>query len=256
MRTGVDADPFSLHGRLALVTGGNGGLGLATARALESAGASVVVTGRDVEKNAEASKEFTVLPLDVTDPEDVARLFRQLWEERSGVDILVNNAGVYLDDTVAAPDTSAWDRMIAVNLTGTLRCSREAARQMSRKAAGKIINVGSVYSAFGHPNSSGYAASKAGVVGLTKSLAAELGSAGIQVNAVLPGWFPTEINGDLPGQPRGDEIRRRTPANRWGETPDIGGAVVFLAAPASDFVTGTALPVDGGYSVTDRFIHL
>lgn len=250
-----DAGPFSLHGRLALVTGGNGGLGLAMARALRAAGASVVVTGRNTGKNAAVSAEFPVRPLDVTDPHDVSRVFRELRHEGSGIDILVNNAGVYLDDPEADPDLSAWDRMIAVNLTGALRCSREAAGQMARKNSGKIINIGSVYSTFGHPNSVGYAASKAGVVGLTKSLAARHGADGIQVNAILPGWFPTDINGDLPRQQRGEEIRRRTPANRWGRDPDIGAVAVFLASAASDFVTGTALPVDGGYSVTDRFIH-
>jgi 2-dehydro-3-deoxy-D-gluconate 5-dehydrogenase len=246
-------DLFSLHGRVAVVTGGNGGLGLAMARALRAAGAKVVVTGRDPDKNAAVSHEFEVRPLDVTDAAAVARFFDDIGRDH-GADILVNNAGVYLDDPVSEGDLSAWERMIDVNLTGSLRCARAAARHMREAGSGKIINVGSVYSVFGHPCSAGYAATKAGVVGLTRSLAVELGGQGIQANAVLPGWFPTDINGELPRMPRGEEIRRRTPAGRWGQGSDLAGITGFLASRASDFVTGTAVPVDGGYMISDRFL--
>ncbi|MCH0567187.1 SDR family oxidoreductase [Streptomyces sp. MUM 136J] len=244
---------FSLHGRLAVVTGGNGGLGLAMARALRDAGATLLVTGQDADKNAAVSGEFDVRPLDVTDAAAVARLFDDIGRDH-GVGILVNNAGIYLDDPVSEGDLSAWERMIDVNLTGSLRCARAAARHMRAAGSGKIINVGSVYSAFGHPRSAGYAATKAGVVGMTRSLAAELGPYGIQANAVLPGWFPTAINGALPQLPRGEEIRRRTPVGRWGQDADLAGITVFLASRASDFVTGAAIPLDGGYMISDRFI--
>ncbi|MDH6492285.1 SDR family oxidoreductase [Streptomyces sp. SAI-127] len=246
-------DLFSLDGQVAVVTGGNGGLGLAMARALRDAGATVVVTGRDPEKNAAVSDEFEVRPLDITDALAVTRFFDDIARDH-GIHILVNNAGIYLDDPVSEGDLSAWERMIDVNLTGSLRCAREAARHMRETGSGKIINVGSVYSVFGHPRSAGYAATKAGLVGLTRSLAAELGGHGIQANAVLPGWFPTDINGELPRMPRGEEIRRRSPAGRWGRNPDLAGITVFFASRASDFVTGAAVPVDGGYMISDRFL--
>ncbi|MFF2328373.1 MULTISPECIES: SDR family NAD(P)-dependent oxidoreductase [unclassified Streptomyces] len=249
------SESFALDGRVAVVTGGNGGLGLAMARALGAAGATVVVTGRDRAKNEVAASEFAVVPLDVTDGSAVDRFFRDIERDYGGADILVNNAGIYLDCPVLEDDLSAWDRMISVNLTGSLRCARHAALRMRRAGAGKIINIGSVYSSFGHPRSTGYAATKAGVVGLTRSLAAELGPHNIQANAILPGWFPTAINGDLPDLPRGEEIRRRTPLGRWGADADIGGLAVFLASHASDFVTGAAIPLDGGYTATDRPVH-
>ncbi|MET9381013.1 SDR family oxidoreductase [Streptomyces sp. NPDC002928] len=246
-------DLFSLHGKIAVVTGGNGGLGLAMARALRDAGAEVVVTGRDPKKNAAVSDDFEVRPLDVTDAAAVDRLFDGISRDR-GLDILVNNAGIYLDDPVSEGDLSAWEQMVDVNLTGSLRCARAAARPMREAGSGKIINVGSVYSLFGHPRSAGYAATKAGLIGLTRSLAAELGGYGIQANVILPGWFPTDINGDLPRMPRGEEIRRRTPAGRWGRDSDLSGIAVFLASRASDFVTGAAVPLDGGYMISDRFL--
>ncbi|MEU1307736.1 SDR family oxidoreductase [Streptomyces cinnamoneus] len=199
---------------------------------------------------ASVADEFEVRPLDVTDGTSVTRFFEDMARDHD-VRILVNNAGIYLDAPASEGDLSAWERMVDVNLTGPLRCAREAARHMRKTGAGKIINVGSMYSAFGHPRSAGYTATKAGLVGLTRSLAAELGGHGIQANAVLPGWFPTDSNGDLPRKPRGKEIRRRTPAGRWGRGSDLAGITVFLASRASDFVTGTTVPVDGGYMICD-----
>ncbi|MER8041712.1 SDR family oxidoreductase [Streptomyces sp. NPDC094032] len=253
MTTAFPPDLFSLKGQVAVVTGGNGGLGLAMARALQDAGATVVVTGRDPGKNAAVADEFEVRPLDVTDSPAVTRFFADLGRDRD-VHILVNNAGIFLDDPVSAGDLSAWERMIDVNLTGPLRCAREAAGHMRRAGRGKIINIGSMYSVLGHPRSAGYTATKAGLVGLTRSLATELGGHNIQANAILPGWFPTDGNGDLPRRPEGEEIRRRTPAGRWGQVSDLAGVTVFLASRASDFVTGAAVPVDGGYLVNDRFL--
>jgi 2-deoxy-D-gluconate 3-dehydrogenase len=246
---------FSLRGKVVVVTGGNGGLGRAMARAVRAAGATVVVTGRNPDRNADAAREFDVRTLDVRDPDAVEALFADVRADLGRLDVLVNNAGVYLDNPLSGDVWPAWDEQVAVNLTGTLAGARAAARCMVPQNSGKIINVGSVYSTVGHPNSVGYAATKAGVLGLTRSLAAELGPHGIQVNAILPGWFPTAMNSDLPDQPRGTEIRRRTPAGRWGTDADLAGVVVFLAAPASDFVTGVAIPVDGGYTISDRYLY-
>jgi 2-deoxy-D-gluconate 3-dehydrogenase len=257
-------DIFDLSGRLALVTGGNGGLGLAIAIALHDAGADVIVTGRNPAKNVNVPNGLAVRTLDVTDPAQTAEVFNTLAESGSRIDVLVNNAGIYRDDPLFNDDSGThnrgeaiqtWDDLIAVNLTGAYRCARLASRQMRERGAGKIINIGSAYSTFGHPRSAGYTATKTGLVGLTRALAVELGPYGIQSNAILPGWFPTEINGDLPHQQRGEEIRRRTPAGRWGETRDIAGLAVFLASGASDFVSGTAVALDGGYAISERFVY-
>jgi 2-deoxy-D-gluconate 3-dehydrogenase len=251
----MDTNLFSLAGRTALVTGGNGGLGRAIALAYRDAGARVVVTGRDPDKNR-AAADLDVLPLDVRDERGVEGAVRAVVERFGRLDVLVNNAGIFRAASVLDLSEEGWDEVLDTNLKGAFLCAKHAARAMvAAGGGGKIINVGSMYSVFGHPASIGYTASKTGVVGLTRSLAAELGPHGIQVNALLPGWFTTDMNAGLPGSPRGEEIRRRTPAGRWGEGQDLAGAAIFLASRASDFVTGTAIPVDGGYHVSDRAIH-
>jgi 2-deoxy-D-gluconate 3-dehydrogenase len=243
---------FCLDGRVALVTGGNGGLGLAMARALRDAGATVVVAGRDPAKNAAVAGEFETVALDVRDDDRVNEGVGSLVTDHGQLDILVNNAGVYRDQSMGDFIRADWDDMIATNLTGAVVCARSAAVAMRASGGGKVINVGSMYSVFGHPGSVGYAASKAGVIGATRALACELAPHHIQVNAILPGWFPTAMNGTLPAEGRGTAITRRTPAGRWGDLDDLAGPVVFLASAASDFVTGVCLPVDGGYLVSDR----
>ncbi len=247
---------FSLEGKVALVTGGNGGLGHAIAAAYEEAGARVVVTGRDPEKNRAAGAGLELLPLDVRDERAVEAVVHAVVARFGRLDVLVNNAGIFRAHSVLELSEEGWDEVLDSNLKGAFLCAKHAARAMvAAGAGGKIINVGSMYSAFGHPASIGYTASKTGIVGLTRALAAELGPHHIQVNALLPGWFTTEMNAGLPGSPRGEEIRRRTPAGRWGEGHDLAGAAIFLASRASDFVTGTAISVDGGYHVSDRAIH-
>ena len=244
---------FSLDNRIALVTGGNGGLGLAMARALRDAGATVVVTGRDPAKNAEVAAEFEVLKAELRDEDEVAATVGAVIADHGRLDVLVNNAGVYRDQSILDDDTFVddWNDIVQTNVTATVLCARHGARAMAA-GGGKIINVGSMYSVFGHPRSVGYSATKSAVVGITRALACELAPHGIQVNAILPGWFPTAMNGTLPSEGRGEAIRRRTPAGRWGRPEDVGGAAVFLASAASDFVTGACLPVDGGYLVSDR----
>lgn len=250
---------FSLAGRVALVTGGNGGLGRAIALGLQAAGACVAVTGRNPDKNAAVQAELggagAVYPLDVRDEPAVAATVAAVVEHFGRLDILVNNAGLYQGGSVLALTREAWDAVIGTHLTGAFLCAKHAALAMvAAGRGGKIINNGSMFSLFGGPDFVDYTSAKAGLLGLTRALAVELGQHNIQVNAILPGWFPTELTQGLPESPRGDHIRRKTPAGRWGRPEDLVGAVVFLASSASDFVTGTGLPVDGGYSVAERFL--
>ena len=243
---------FSLTGRVALVTGGNGGLGLACARALRAAGAGVVVTGRDAEKNLGVAVEFEVLELDVRDERQVQAVIGQVVDRHGRLDILVNNAGIFRDQAALDVDLDGWDEVLQTNLSGALLCAKHAAAAMIAAGhGGKILNVGSMFSVFGHPAGIGYVASKTAVVGLTRALAVELGAHGIQVNAILPGWFETAMNEGVSPERR-EAIRRRMPAGRWGQPDDVAGVVVFLASAASGYVTGTALPVDGGYLVSER----
>lgn len=149
-----------------------------------------------------------------------------------------------------------WNAVIETHLTGSFLCAKYAAQSMvARGGGGKIINIGSMYSLFGPPRFPDYASAKTGIVGLTRALAVELGRQRIQVNAILPGWYETDLTRGLPAKPFGDEVRRRTPAGRWGNPDDLVGTAVFLASAASDFVTGACIPVDGGYSVSDRLLH-
>jgi len=247
---------FSLVGRVVLVTGGNGGLGLAMARGLSDAGAMVAVTGRDAEKNDEVQQvlpDALVIAADVTDEESVAGAVRSVVECFGRLDVLVNNAGGFGGGRVTDLSLAAWRMVIDSHLTGSFLCAKYAAAHMQKQGSGgKIINIGSMYSLFGPPDFADYAAAKAGVLGLTRALAVELAADRICVNAVLPGWFETDLTRGMPRTDLGEFIRRKTPAGRWGEGADLVGPVVFLASAASDFVTGAVVPVDGGYSVSDR----
>jgi len=249
-------DGFSLEGRVVLVTGGNGGLGLGYARALREAGATVAVTGRDPEKNERAARALggdVVFPTDVRDEAAVERTVTHVVRRFGRLDVLVNNAGNFHGGSVLELSKEGWEQVIGTHLTGSFTCAKHAAREMVRRGeGGKIVNVGSMYSLFGPPGFCDYAAAKSGVVGLTRALAVELAPHGIQVNAILPGWFETDLTRGGPREPWGETIRRKTPAGRWGEVQDLAGPIVFLVSSASDFVTGVALPVDGGYSVADR----
>ena len=239
-----DSGRFSLRGRTALVTGGNGGLGLMIALGLREAGARTVGAGRNPAKNTEARKCLDdCVALDVLDEDAIACVMRDVRP-----DILVNAAGIVVVGTSAGVDGAAYNSVIHTHLTGAYLCARHAARHMER--GGKIINIGSMYSLFGSPVAGSYAAAKAGMLGLTRSLAAELAPRHIQVNAILPGWYRTDSTAGFVDSSLGEKIRRLTPAGRWGEGRDVADVGVFLAAPASDFVTGAAIPADGGYSIT------
>jgi len=249
---------FSLAGRVALVTGGNGGLGRALALGLRAAGARVAVTGRDAAKNAQVATELgpdgAVLPLDVRNEDAVAAAISAVVERFGHLDVLVNNAGLAeWNGPVTEMPRTAWDAVIETNLTGAFLCAKHAARTMvGAGGGGKIINIASIYACYGPPDFAHYPSAKAGLLGLTRALAVELAPHRIQVIAILPGWFPTTMTGDLPFTALGEQIRRKTPAGRWGEPSDLVGAAIFLASHASDFVTGAQLAVDGGYLVADR----
>jgi len=256
----VNTDLFSLAGRTALVTGGNGGLGRAMALGLRAAGARVVVTGRSDDKNVDMARELhdggAVVRLDVRDEVEVERTVEYVIERFGRLDILINNAGLAHGRSVLELTRDEWEAVVDTNLTGSFLCAKRAAQAMvTRRAGGKIINIGSMYSIFGQRGGAAYAASKTAILGLTRSLAVELAIYDIQVNAILPGWYDTAMTAGTPATPVGNEIRRRTPAGRWGKPDDIVGAAVFLASAASDYVTGAAIPVDGGYAVADQLLH-
>ena len=255
------SDPqFSLTGRVALITGGNGGLGLAMASGLADAGAYVAVTGRDETKNQQAQEvlgpDCLVHRAEITDEDAVASSIAAVVERFGQLDVLVNNAGAFGGGAVTALTLERWRSVIDSHLTGAFLCSKHAAARMRQQGTGgKIINIGSMYSAFGPPDFADYAVAKTGMLGLTRALAVELAADRIQVNALLPGWFETDLTRGMPASDLGEQIRRKTPARRWGTSEDLVGPVVFLASRASDFVTGAALPVDGGYLVSDRMAN-
>ncbi len=254
----MNNDLFSLEGRTALVTGGNGGLGRAIALGLCAAGAQVAVTGRNLQKNEAMGRELgdpgLVFPLNVEDEVMVQAVVAEATQRLGHLDILVNNAGIYRGGPVVNLAKKTWDEVLGAHLTGSFLCAKHAARAMiANGQGGKIINIGSMYSVFGS-NAVDYVAAKTGALGLTRALAIELAANCIQVNAILPGWFETDMTRGLPDLPRGEEIRQHTPAGRWGEPEDLVGVAVFLASSASDFITGAAIPVDGGYSINERLL--
>lgn len=250
-------DLFDLSGRVAIVTGGNGGIGLGLARGLARAGAAVAIAGRNVEKNRQAVAGIESLgaraagvEVDVTDEASVSAMVETVVARLGRVDILVNNAGMNIRKPPHEQTLAEWRQILDTNLTSAFVASRAAYPAMKRQGAGKIINVGSMMSLFGAGFLPAYAASKGGIVPLTKSLACAWAPDNIQVNAILPGWIDTDLTRGARRDVSGLEARilARTPAGRWGHIDDLQGVAVFLASAASDFVTGTALPVDGGYS--------
>ncbi len=249
---------FDLSGRVAIVTGGNGGIGLGMAAGLAKAGAAVVVAARNREKSAEAVAKIAAtgatsafIPLDVADPASCREMVRQTVERFGRLDILVNNAGMSIRKPPQDYEVAEWHTVLDTNLTGPLVCCQAAYPVMKTQGGGKIINIGSMMSIFGAAYAAAYSASKGAIVQLTRSLATAWAKDNIQVNAVLPGWIDTELTRDARVQVPGlnERILGRTPAGRWGTPQDMAGVAVFLAAPASDFVTGAAIPVDGGFSV-------
>ena len=251
-------DLFDLSGRVAVVTGGNGGIGLGMARGLARAGAAVAVAGRNQEKSAAAVAELEALgaeaaavPVEVTAEASCRAMVTATVERFGRLDILVNNAGTNIRKQPQDYALEEWETVLSTNLTSAFVCSQAAYPEMCKAGGGKIINIGSMMSIFGAAFAPAYAASKGGIVQLTKALATAWAKDNIQVNAVLPGWIDTELTRQARAQIDGlhERVEARTPAGHWGHPDDHAGIAVFLASGASDFVTGTAIPVDGGYSV-------
>ncbi|MDM0043423.1 SDR family oxidoreductase [Variovorax dokdonensis] len=249
---------FDLSGKVALVTGGNGGIGLGMAKGLAQAGAQVVVAARNASKSAAAvealralGSDSFALEADVTNEAQVERLFAALGERCGRLDILVNNAGTTVRKTVDQLSLAEWNQVMDTNLTSAFLCCKAAFPHMKKSGGGKIINIGSMMSIFGAPYAPAYGASKGGIVQLTRAIATSWAADGIQVNAVLPGWIQTELTDGARAQVAGlnERVIARTAAGRWGQPQDLAGIAVFLASGASDFITGTAIPVDGGYSI-------
>jgi 2-deoxy-D-gluconate 3-dehydrogenase len=247
---------FHLGGRAALVTGGNGGIGLGMAQGLAQAGAAVAIAGRDKAKNAAALKQLGAsaieLECDLTDERACRAMVDEAASRLGRLDILVNNAGINIRKAPQDYSLDEWRRVLDTNLTSAFVAAQAAYPHMKRAGAGKIVNIGSMMSIFGASFAAPYGASKGGIVQLTKALAAAWARDNIQVNAVLPGWIDTELTRRARRDVKGlhERVLARTPAGRWGEPRDLAGIAVFLASSASDFITGTAIPVDGGYSST------
>jgi 2-deoxy-D-gluconate 3-dehydrogenase len=249
---------FDLNGRVALITGGNGGIGLGMAKGLAGAGASVAIAGRDKAKAETALAALRSLggkaefvEIDVVQEESCRRGVAQVAERFGRLDILVNNAGTTVRKPPEQLTADEWRMVLDTNLTGAFLCSQAAYPHMRDAGGGKIICIGSMMSVFASSYAAPYSASKGGIVQLARSLAVAWAKDKIQVNSILPGWIDTDLTRQARVQVPGlnERVLARTPAQRWGLPDDFAGIAVFLASSASDFVTGTAIPVDGGYSV-------
>ena len=250
---------FDLTGKVAVVTGGNGGIGLGMARGLARAGANIAVVARNEEKSAQAVQslqDFDVqaraFQADVTDADAVSNVVDAVTQAFGGIHILINNAGINIRKRPEDLKPDEWQLVLNTNLTSAYLCSRACYPVFKRAGGGKILNNGSMLSIFGTPWGPAYAASKGGLVQLTKSLATAWAADNIQVNCFLPGWVDTELtrNARREVDDLHDRVLARTPAGRWGEVEDFEGLAIFLASSASDFITGAVIPVDGGFSVS------
>jgi len=249
---------FDLSHRIAIVTGGNGGIGLGLAEGLASAGTTVVLAGRNAKKGeiavqriAQAGGQAEFTEVDVTSETSCRALIDNATARHGRLDILVNNAGINIRKPPNTLSTAEWHTVIDTNLTSAFICTHAAYPHMKKIGRGKIINIGSMMSIFGAGFAPAYAASKGGIVQFTRACATAWAKANIQVNAVLPGWVDTDLTRAARREVAGlnEQVLARTPAGRWGDPKDFAGIAVFLASAASDFVTGAAIPVDGGYSV-------
>ena len=249
---------FDLKGKVAIVTGGNGGIGLGMARGLSSAGARVVVAGRNAEKSRAAATDLErfggdpiTVEVDVAVEASVDAMVARTLDRCGRLDILVNNAGTNIRRRPETYGLEEWRTVLDTNLTSAFLCSRAAFPAFKRAGAGKIINIGSMMSLFGASFAGPYSASKGGLVQFTKSCAVAWARDNVQVNAVLPGWIDTDLTRQARQQIEGlhDSVLKRTPAGRWGVIDDFAGVAVFLASTASDFITGAVITVDGGFSV-------
>jgi 2-deoxy-D-gluconate 3-dehydrogenase len=249
---------FDLTGKVAVITGGNGGIGLGMALGIASVGARIVIAGRNDDKAAaalsalrDAGAEAVFIAADVTNKAECQALIAGTLERYGRVDILVNNAGTSVRKMPQDLSEDEWHHVLDTNLSSAFFCSQAAYPAMVQAGGGKMINIGSMMSLFGAPYATAYAASKGGIVQMTRAMATAWAKDNIQVNAVLPGWIDTDLTRRARQQVDGlqDSVEKRTPHGRWGTPEDMAGIAAFLASPASDFVTGTAIPVDGGFSI-------
>jgi len=249
---------FNLQKRVAFITGGNGGIGLGMAKGFASAGAAVVIAGRNKTKAQSALSELHSLgaqaefvELDVLKEASCHKAIQRAVERYGRLDILVNNAGTSIRKQPEDLTAQDWHLVMNTNLTSAFLCSQAAYPHMVSIGGGKIINIGSMMSIFGMPYATPYAASKGGIVQMTRAMATAWAKDNIQVNTVLPGWVDTDLTRSARQEVPGlhEKVLARTPAQRWGAPDDFAGIAVFLAAPASNFITGVAIPVDGGYSI-------
>jgi 2-dehydro-3-deoxy-D-gluconate 5-dehydrogenase len=248
---------FDLSGKVAIITGGNSGIGLGMAQGLAEAGATVIIAGRNQEKSLQAVQMITqsggsalAISCDVTDAASIQRMVDEVLKTYGQIHILVNNAGINIRKRPEDLSFEEWRSVLDTNLDSAFRCSQACYPALKAAGGGKILNNGSMLSLFGSPWGSAYAASKGGIVQLTKALATAWAQDNIQVNCFLPGWIDTPMTRDARDQVDGlyERVLARTPAKRWGKIEDVYGIAIFLASSASDFITGTAIPIDGGFS--------
>lgn len=249
---------FNLSGKVALVTGCNGGIGFSMAKAIGKAGAKIIIAGRNDDKNNESIEELKSidvdcisLNVDVTSESSCDEMIKKSMSHFGKLNILINNAGTNIRKRPEDYELDEWKSIIDTNLISMFICSKACFPHFKSVGGGKIINIGSMHSLFGAPLGSAYSASKGGVVQLTKSLANSWAKDNIQVNAVLPGYIDTKLTQqarvDIPELQK--RVEERTPVGRWGNPDDLGGIAVFLSSDGSNFISGTAIPVDGGYSI-------
>ncbi|TIN00931.1 MAG: SDR family oxidoreductase [Mesorhizobium sp.] len=249
---------FSLEGRLALVTGSGQGIGFALARGMAEHGASVVLNGRDaarigaaVEKLRNAGFKAQASTFDVTDFQAVNEDIARIEAENGAIDILINNAGVQFRAPLEDFPEEQWERLFKTNVSGAFHVGKAVARHMIPRGKGKIINIGSVQSELARPNIAPYTATKGAIRNLTRGMCADWAKHGLQINAIAPGYFRTEMNQALVDNPEFSAwLEKRTPAGRWGAVDELIGAAVFLASDASSFVNGHTLYVDGGMTAS------
>jgi NAD(P)-dependent dehydrogenase (short-subunit alcohol dehydrogenase family) len=250
-------DMFKLDGRVALVTGGNRGLGFVMAQALAEAGADVVITSRDQQKAEQSARTLAEttgrralgLPVDVTSPPQVEQMMQTIVNTFGRLDILVNNAGINIRKPASEFDDASWHLIQETNLTAPFLCARAAARYMKEQGYGRIINLASMLGMVGLAERSAYCASKGGVIQLTKVLALEWAKYNIIVNALCPGPFATELNTVVMNDPEANKLFiDHIPLGRWGKPEELKGVIIFLASDAASFMTGSALTFDGGWT--------
>jgi len=243
---------FDLSGKRALITGASGGIGAAIARTLHAAGATVALSGTREEPlqalAAELAERAFVLPCNLSEPQAVEALPKSAIEAMGGLDILVNNAGITRDQIFRRMSADDWASVLDVNLTATMRLCRAVTRPMMKARWGRIVNISSIVGTTGNPGQANYAASKAGMIGMTKSIAAEVASRGITANAVAPGFIATPMT-DQPNDDQKNRINAQIPAGRMGTPEEIAAAVLYLASQEAAYVTGTTLHVNGGMAM-------